>query len=95
MRALPGLQPSSTMALARLPAIPHPSLAAAAPGCSAAATDAMLLSAHPCAGTGKTLIARACAAQTQATFLKLAGPSLVQMFIGDGAKMVRTQFSAS
>lgn len=40
-------------------------------------------------GTGKTLLARACAAQTNATFLKLAGPQLVQMFIGDGAKMVR------
>jgi len=44
-------------------------------------------------GTGKTLIARACAAQTNATFLKLAGPSLVQMFIGDGAKMVRDAFA--
>lgn len=40
-------------------------------------------------GTGKTLLARACAAQTNATFLKLAGPQLVQMFIGDGAKLVR------
>jgi 26S proteasome regulatory subunit T5 len=30
-------------------------------------------------GTGKTLIARACAAQTNATFLKLAGPQLVQV----------------
>ena len=30
-------------------------------------------------GTGKTLIARACAAQTDATFLKLAGPQLVQV----------------
>ncbi|CAI0460907.1 unnamed protein product [Linum tenue] len=29
-------------------------------------------------GTGKTLMARACAAQTNATFLKLAGPQLVQ-----------------
>ena len=29
-------------------------------------------------GTGKTLLARACAAQTNATFLKLAGPQLVQ-----------------
>ena len=45
------------------------------------------------AGTGKTLIARACAAQTNATFLKLAGPTLVQMFIGDGAKMVRDAFA--
>ena len=40
-------------------------------------------------GTGKTLMARACAARTQACFLKLAGPQLVQMFIGDGAKLVR------
>lgn len=42
---------------------------------------------------GKTLIARACAAQTNATFLKLAGPQLVQMFIGDGAKLVRDAFA--
>lgn len=31
-------------------------------------------------GTGKTLMARACAAQTNATFLKLAGPQLVQVW---------------
>lgn len=31
-------------------------------------------------GTGKTLLARACAAQSKATFLKLAGPQLVQVF---------------
>ncbi|CAH8550178.1 unnamed protein product [Dicrocoelium dendriticum] len=43
-------------------------------------------------GTGKTLLARACAAQTKSTFLKLAGPQLVQMFIGDGAKLVRDAF---
>jgi len=30
-------------------------------------------------GTGKTLMARACAAQTNATYLKLAGPQLVQV----------------
>lgn len=30
-------------------------------------------------GTGKTLLARACAAQTKSTFLKLAGPQLVQV----------------
>lgn len=29
----------------------------------------------------------------QATFLKLAGPQLVQMFIGDGAKLVRDAFA--
>jgi len=44
-------------------------------------------------GTGKTMMARACAAATQATFLKLAGPQLVQMFIGDGAKIVRDAFT--
>ena len=38
-------------------------------------------------GTGKTLLARACAKQTDAVFLKLAGPQLVQMYIGDGAKV--------
>ncbi|PHZ17800.1 26S proteasome subunit P45 [Rhizopus microsporus ATCC 52813] len=43
-------------------------------------------------GTGKTLLARACAAQTNSTYLKLAGPQLVQMFIGDGAKLVRDAF---
>ncbi|PUU80624.1 P-loop containing nucleoside triphosphate hydrolase protein [Tuber borchii] len=44
-------------------------------------------------GTGKTLLARACAAQSKATFLKIAGPQLVQMFIGDGAKLVRDAFA--
>merc|ERR1719199_786258 len=37
---------------------------------------------HGPPGTGKTMMARACAAATNATFLKLAGPQLVQMFIG-------------
>jgi 26S proteasome regulatory subunit T5 len=44
-------------------------------------------------GTGKTLMARACARETNAAFLKLAGPQLVQMFIGDGAKLVRDAFA--
>ena len=44
-------------------------------------------------GTGKTLLARACAAQTEACFLKLSASQLVQMFIGDGAKMVRDAFA--
>jgi 26S proteasome regulatory subunit T5 len=47
---------------------------------------------HGPPGTGKTLLARACAKQTEAIFLKLAGPQLVQMFIGDGAKLVRDAF---
>merc|ERR1719480_696534 len=48
---------------------------------------------HGPPGTGKTLLARACANQTKATFLKLAGPQLVQMFIGDGAKIIRDAFA--
>jgi len=47
---------------------------------------------HGPPGTGKTLLARACANQTKAIFLKLAGPQLVQMFIGDGAKLIRDAF---
>jgi len=47
---------------------------------------------HGPPGTGKTLLARACAKSTNAVFLKLAGPQLVQMYIGDGAKMVRDAF---
>ena len=43
-------------------------------------------------GTGKTLLARACAKNTDAIYLKLAGPQLVQMYIGDGAKLVRDAF---
>ncbi|KNC50245.1 26S protease regulatory subunit 6A [Thecamonas trahens ATCC 50062] len=44
-------------------------------------------------GTGKTLLAKACANMANAAFLKLAGPQLVQMFIGDGAKLVRDAFA--
>merc|ERR1711879_207583 len=47
---------------------------------------------HGPPGTGKTLMARACAKMCGSTFLKLAGPQLVQMFIGDGAKIVRDAF---
>ena len=50
---------------------------------------------HGPPGTGKTLLARACAKQTDAIFLKLAGPQLVQMFIGDGAKLVRDAFEVA
>merc|ERR1711981_1402566 len=47
---------------------------------------------HGPPGTGKTLLARACANHTKAIFIKLAGPQLVQMYIGDGAKLVRDAF---
>eukprot|EP00287_Rhodomonas_sp_CCMP768_P013747 CAMPEP_0196753764 /NCGR_PEP_ID=MMETSP1091-20130531/91774_1 /TAXON_ID=302021 /ORGANISM="Rhodomonas sp., Strain CCMP768" /LENGTH=151 /DNA_ID=CAMNT_0042101921 /DNA_START=377 /DNA_END=833 /DNA_ORIENTATION=- len=48
---------------------------------------------HGPPGMGKTLLARACASQTNATFLKLAGPQLVQMYIGEGAGLIREAFS--
>lgn len=44
-------------------------------------------------GTGKTMIARACAADTDACFLRLAGPQLVQMYSGEGARIVRDAFA--
>jgi len=47
---------------------------------------------HGPPGTGKTLLARAVANSCDACFLKLAGPQLVQMYIGDGAKIVRDAF---
>ena len=43
-------------------------------------------------GTGKTLLARAVAAATESMFLKLAAPQLVQMYVGDGALIVRDAF---
>lgn len=62
------------------------------PGMSPRPTRNVLTLTDNPEGTGKTLLARACAAQTKACYLKLAGPSLVQMFIGDGAKLVRDAF---
>jgi 26S proteasome regulatory subunit T5 len=41
-------------------------------------------------GTGKTLLARACAAQTKSTYLKLAGPQLVQVNIYKFRKLILT-----
>jgi len=43
-------------------------------------------------GTGKTLLVRAVAAEANATVIKLAASQLVQMFIGDGAKLVKDVF---
>merc|ERR1712157_253235 len=48
---------------------------------------------HGPPGTGKTLLARAVANACNACFLKLAGPQLVQMYIGDGAKIIRDAFT--
>jgi proteasome regulatory subunit len=43
-------------------------------------------------GTGKTLIAKAVAHATNARFIRLAAPELVQKFIGEGARLVREIF---
>lgn len=43
-------------------------------------------------GTGKTLLAKAVANQTKATFIRLVGSELVQKYIGEGARLVRELF---
>ena len=43
-------------------------------------------------GTGKTMIAKALAKETNATFIELIGSELVQKFIGEGAKLVKDLF---
>ncbi|HKZ63496.1 MAG TPA: proteasome-activating nucleotidase [Thermoplasmata archaeon] len=43
-------------------------------------------------GTGKTLLAKAVAQRTSATFIRLVGSELVQKYIGEGARLVRELF---
>ncbi len=43
-------------------------------------------------GTGKTLMAKAVANATNATFIRLIGSELVQKYIGEGARLVRELF---
>ncbi len=43
-------------------------------------------------GTGKTLLAKAVANKTNATFIRLVGSELVQKYIGEGARLVRELF---
>lgn len=43
-------------------------------------------------GTGKTLLAKAVANHTSATFIRVVGSELVQKYIGEGARMVRELF---
>jgi len=43
-------------------------------------------------GTGKTLVARAVAHETKATFTRVIGSELVQKYIGEGARLVREMF---
>ncbi|MFW5924134.1 MAG: proteasome-activating nucleotidase Pan1 [archaeon] len=50
---------------------------------------------HGPPGTGKTMLAKAVANQTDATFIKMAGSELVHKFIGEGAKLVRDLFQVA
>ena len=47
---------------------------------------------HGPPGTGKTMLAKAVANHTDATFIKMAGSELVRKFIGEGSRMVRDLF---
>ncbi|RLE43044.1 proteasome-activating nucleotidase [Candidatus Woesearchaeota archaeon] len=47
---------------------------------------------HGDSGTGKTLLAKAVANSTNATFIEIVASELVQKFIGEGAKLVKEIF---
>jgi proteasome regulatory subunit len=47
---------------------------------------------HGDPGTGKTLMAKAVANSTEATFLRVVGSEFVQKYIGEGARLVRELF---
>jgi len=46
-------------------------------------------------GTGKTLLVKAVAHETSATFLRLVGSELIQKYLGDGPKLVRELFKSA
>jgi 26S proteasome regulatory subunit T2 len=46
-------------------------------------------------GTGKTLLAKAVANSTSATFLRITGSELVQKYLGEGPKLVREIFKVA
>ncbi|KAJ5495070.1 26S proteasome regulatory subunit 4 [Penicillium diatomitis] len=46
-------------------------------------------------GTGKTLLAKAVANQTSATFLRIVGSELIQKYLGDGPRLVRQIFTVA
>ncbi|KAL1205796.1 26S proteasome regulatory subunit 4 -like protein B [Cardamine amara subsp. amara] len=43
-------------------------------------------------GIGKTLLAKAVANSTSATFLRVVGSELIEKYLGDGPKLVRELF---
>lgn len=47
---------------------------------------------HGPPGTGKTILAKAVAQSTEATFLRVVGSEFVQKYIGEGARIVRELF---
>ncbi len=47
---------------------------------------------HGPPGTGKTILAKAVAHSTEATFLRVVGSEFVQKYIGEGARLVRELF---
>jgi 26S proteasome regulatory subunit T2 len=46
-------------------------------------------------GTGKTLLAKAVANSTSATFLRIVGSELIQKYLGDGPRLVRQLFQVA
>jgi 26S proteasome regulatory subunit T2 len=46
-------------------------------------------------GTGKTMLAKAVASSTSATFLRMVGSELIQKYQGEGPKLVRELFKAA
>ena len=48
---------------------------------------------HGPPGSGKTLMVKAIAHETQATFIRVIGSELVQKYIGEGARLVREVFA--
>jgi hypothetical protein len=58
--------------------------------CPVAPLQGVILYGEP--GTGKTLLAKAVANSTSATFLRVVGSELIQKYLGDGPKLVRELF---
>ena len=50
---------------------------------------------HGPPGTGKTMLAKAVANETDATFIRMAASELVHKFIGEGSKLVRDLFEVA